>query len=399
MIENALQRLAELTVKVGANVQPGQVVAVHCEPGKEPLVRAIAEQAYLAGAKFVDVSWFDPWIKRARVQHAADDTLDYVPAWYGERALALGELNAARVALSGPTAPGLMSDLDPVRSGRDRLPAVKENMEVVNARSVNWTVVPCPTRPWAELVHPDLDPDAAYEKLWEQIVRVCRLDEDDPVEAWARRREELVTASEKLSERQFDALHYEAPGTDFTVGLLPSARWIAARMQTSFGVEHMANIPTEEVFTSPDPQRADGRVRSTKPLVLLDGTVVRDLEVEFRDGHIVAVKASEGEAVMRTIVERDEGAGRLGELALVDRKGRIGALDTVFYDTLLDENAASHIAIGTGFPFLVSDEDVSRVNQSEIHIDFMIGSDEMVVTGITRDGERVPLLVNGDWAI
>src|SRR5687767_3513969 len=135
-----LQRLAELTVKVGANVQPGQVVAVHCEPGKEALVRAIAEEAYLAGAKFVDVSWFDPWIKRSRVLHADDDTLDYVPPWYGERALALGEINAARVALSGPTAPGLLSDLDPVRAGRDRLPAVKENMQVVNDRTINWTV-------------------------------------------------------------------------------------------------------------------------------------------------------------------------------------------------------------------------------------------------------------------
>jgi aminopeptidase len=399
VIDNALQRLAELTVKVGANVQPGQVVAVHCEPGKEPLVRAIAEQAYLAGAKFVDVSWFDPWIKRARVQHAADDTLDYVPSWYGERALALGDVNAARVALSGPTAPGLMSDLDPVRSGRDRLPAVKENMQVVNARTVNWTVVPCPTAAWAELVHPDLEPDAALEKLWEQIVRVCRLDEDDPVEAWRQRREELVTASEALSARHFDSLHYEAPGTDFTVGLLPSARWIAAKMETAFGVEHMANIPTEEVFTSPDPARADGHVRSTKPLVLLDGTVVRDLAVEFRDGRIVSVTASEGEEVMRTIIERDEGSARLGELALVDRKGRIGELDTVFYDTLLDENAASHIAIGTGFPFLVSDDDVARVNQSEIHIDFMIGSPEMKVTGITHDGDRVPLLVDGDWQI
>jgi aminopeptidase len=399
VIDNALQRLAELTVKVGANVQPGQIVAVHCEPGKEQLVRAIAEQAYLAGAKFVDVSWFDPWIKRARVLHAADDTLDYVPPWYGQRALALGDENAARVALSGPAAPGLMADLDPVRSGRDRLPAVKENMDVVNARSVNWTVVPCPTPAWAELVHPDLEPRAALEKLWEQIARVCRLDEDDPVQAWADRRDELITASERLTERHFDALHYEAPGTDFTVGLLPSARWIAARMQTAFGVEHMANIPTEEVFTSPDPTRADGRVRSTKPLVLLDGTVVRDLEVEFRGGRIVSVSASEGEEVMRTIIERDEGSSRLGELALVDRKGRIGELDTVFYDTLLDENAASHIAIGTGFPFLVSDEDVPRVNQSEIHIDFMIGSDDMTVTGITHDGDRVPLLVHGDWQI
>jgi aminopeptidase len=292
-----------------------------------------------------------------------------------------------------------MSDLDPVRSGRDRLPAVKENMQVVNNRLVNWTVLPCPTQAWADLVHPSLEPDARLEKLWNEIIRVCRLDEDDPTEAWRQRRDELTTAAERLSERRFDALHYEAPGTDFTVGLLPSARWIAAKMQTAWGLDHMANLPTEEVFTSPDPMRAEGRVRSTKPLVLLDGTVVRDLEVEFREGRIVKVTASEGETVMQTIVERDEGASRLGELALVDRKGRIGALDTVFYDTLLDENAASHIAIGVGFPFLASDEEAPRVNESEIHIDFMIGSEEMTVTGITHDGERVPLLVHGDWQI
>ena len=399
MIENATLRLAELAVKVGANVQPGQVVTINCEPGKENLVRAMAESAYQAGAKFVDVSWFDPWVKRARILHADDDTLDYVPSWYGERALQLGEINAARISLSGPAAPGLLSDLDPVRSGRDRLPAVKENMQVVNARTINWTVVPCPTPAWASLVHPDMAPDAALEKLWEQIVHICRLDEADPVAAWKERREELISAAEKLSEREFDALHYEGPGTDLTVGLLPGARWAAARVQTVFGVEHMANIPTEEVFTSPDPQRAEGTVRSTKPLVLLDGTVVRDLEVDFAGGRIVAVRASEGQEVMRTIVERDEGAGRLGELALVDRKGRIGALDTVFYDTLLDENAASHIAIGTGFPFLLPDDQVDRVNQSEIHIDFMIGSPEITVTGVTRDGDRVPLLVGGDWQI
>jgi len=397
--DTATQRLADLAVRVGANVQPGQIVAISGEPGKEYLVREIAAAAYRAGAKFVDVTWFDPWVKRARVQHAPDDTLDFVPPWYGDRALALGEHNAARIGLSGPVAPGLMSDLDPVRSGRDRLPAVKENMQVVNARQVNWTIVPGPTPAWAELVHPDLEPGAAYAKLWEQVARVCRLDEDDPVEAWLERRGQLIEAAGKLSERRFDALHYEAPGTDFTVGLLPSARWMAAKMDTCFGVEHMANLPTEEVFTSPDPTRADGRVRSTKPLVLLDGTVVRDLEVEFRAGRIVGLTASEGQEVMRTIVDRDEGASRLGEVALVDREGRIGELDTIFYDTLLDENAASHIAIGTGFPFLVSDEDAPRVNESEIHIDFMIGSDEMRVTGVTQDGQRVPLLVDGTWQI
>ena len=392
-----VERLAELLVGFGANVQPGQVVAVGCEPGKEYLVRAIAASAYRHGARFVDVSWFDPWVKRARIAHAPDDSLDYVPPWYGERILALGRERAARIGLTGPIAPGVLSDLDPVRAGRDRLPMVKESGQVLNERTTNWSAGPCPTPAWAEMVHPGLDSAEALEKLWEQIVHVCRLDEADPVAAWHERRDVLSGAARRLTERGFDALHYEGPGTDLTVGLLPRARWQAAAFETVDGITHMPNLPTEEVFTTPDPARCDGHVRSTKPLVLFDGTVVSDLEVSFSGGSISDLRAASGEVTLRTRTETDVGAARLGEIALVDGAGRIGALDTVFYDTLLDENAASHIALGQGFPFLL--EDPSRSNESEIHIDFMIGSSEVGVTGITRDGERVPVLVAGDWLI
>jgi aminopeptidase len=397
--DERVQRLADLAVRFGANVQPGQIVSVGCEPGKEYLVRAIAESAYRAGARFVDVNWFDPYVKRARIEHAADDTLEFVPSWYGERVLALGDQRCARIALAGPTAPGLLQDLDPVRAGRDRLPAVKEGMKVVNDRTTNWTIVPAPTAEWAQLVHPDLDADAALERLWEEIERVCRLDEPDPVAAWSERRDALTGAAERLSERGFDALHYEGEGTDLTIGLFPSSRWLAARFETADGLEHMPNLPTEEVFTTPDPERADGVVRSTKPLVLIDGSVVRDLVVRFEGGRVTDVQAGVGGETLRTRAESDEGAGRLGEVALVDGDGRIGALDTVFFDTLLDENAASHIALGAGFPFAVGDEDRPRVNESQIHIDFMIGSSELMISGITRDGERVPVLHGGRWQI
>ncbi len=393
------KRLADLAIGFGANVSPGQVVAIGGEPGKEYLVRAIAESAYEHGAKFVDVAWFDPWVKRARIEHAADDTLDYVPPWYGERILALGEHRAARIALSGPTAPGLLEDLDPVRAGRDRLPSVKEAGKVVNDRTTNWCIVPCPTPAWAKLVFPDLGEAEGLAKLEEQILHVLRLDEPDPIAAWRARAETLITAARKLTECGFDALHYEGPGTDLTVGLLHDAEWQAARFETVDGIEHMPNLPTEEVFTSPDPRRADGYVSATKPLVLIDGTVVRDMRVRFEAGRAVEVDASTAQDVMRTIIERDEGAARLGEVALVDREGRIGKLDTVFYDTLLDENAASHIALGQGFPFLVEGEQSSLVNESQIHIDFMIGSPDLLVTGITRDGDRVPVLVDGNWQI
>jgi aminopeptidase len=398
MDDATLERLADLVVGFGANVQPGQIVSVGGEPGKEPLVRAVAASAYRAGAKFVDVQWFDPWVKRARIEHAAEDTLDYVPPWYGERMLALGEHRAARIGLSGPVAPGVLDGLDPRRAGKDRLPAVRESGKLVSERTTNWSIVPAANEAWARLVFPDLGAEEAMAELDRHLLHILRLDEDDPIAAWRERADTLVRNAERLTERGFDALHYEGPGTDFTVGLLQGARWMAARFETIDGIEHMPNLPTEEVFTSPDPHRAEGHVTSTKPLVLVDGTVVRNLRVRFEGGRAVQVDADTAQDTMRTIVAHDEGAARLGEAALVDGEGRIGRLDTVFYDTLLDENAASHIALGQGFPFLV-DGDASSVNESQIHIDFMIGSPELHISGVTADGDEVPVLHEGRWLL
>src|SRR3954452_6978190 len=252
MDDVTLARFAELAVDFGANLQPGQIVSLAGAPGKERLVRAIAERAYVKGAKFVDLSWFDPWVKRARVAHAADETLEFVPPWYGERILALGRERGSAITLSGPVAPGLMDDLDPVRAGRDRLPAIRETGEVVGRREINWTILPGATPAWAQLVHPDLEPDAALAKLEEQLLHVLRLDEDDPVAAWRSRADRLVSVAEALSERSFDALHYEGPGIDMTVGLLSGMNWQAARFSTAHGIQHMPSLPTEEVFTSPD---------------------------------------------------------------------------------------------------------------------------------------------------
>jgi aminopeptidase len=400
MDDATIKRLADLAIGFGCNLQEGQIVAISGEPGKERLIRALAESAYRHGAKFVDVGWFDPWVKRARIQYAAEETLDYVPPWLGERILALGEHHAARVALSGPVAPGLLEDLDPVRAGRDRLPSVKEAGKVVNERTTNWTIVPCTSQEWASLVHPDLSAEDALAKLDEEIIHVLRLDEDDPIAAWRERADALQAAANTLTGHNFDALHYEGPGTDLTIGLLDGAEWQAARFETVDGVEHMPNLPTEEVFTSPDPRRADGHVTSTKPLVLIDGTVVRNLRVRFEGGRAVQVDADSAQDVMRTIVARDEGAARLGEVALVDGEGRIGKLGTVFYDTLLDENAASHIALGNAYTFPLEDEDDRRrANVSDIHVDFMIGRPDMEVDGLTADGERVPVLRQGLWQL
>jgi len=391
--------LADLIVRFGANVQPGQIVALSSAPGKEPLARAVAEAAYKAGALFVDLSVFDIHLKRARALYAAPDTLGFVPPWYGERIRALAERRAASIALTGPVEPHIMDGIDPSLLGRDLLPALRESIEIVNQRTSNWTAAPCPTDAWANLVHPGLPTAEALDRLWHDIAHVCRLDEADPVAAWEERMARLTAVATRLDELRLEALHFEGPGTDLTVGLLPSSRWLCARITTVDGVVHAPNLPTEEVFTTPDPARVDGHVRSTKPL-FVSGVMITGLRVRFESGTAVEIEADQNADTLRALSKRDEGAARLGEVALVDRESRIGNLDTVFFDTLLDENAASHIALGEGLDFTVLDEkDRERINRSELHIDFMIGAADVAVTGIAPDRAEVPLLRDGVWQI
>ena len=397
--EGVVERLAELAVAFGANVREGQIVGVTAElGGHEPLVRAIANAAYRRGARFVDVNWFDPWVKRARIEHAAADTLDFVPEWYGRRWLRLGEERGAYVAITGPTEPGLLDDLDPARAGRDRLPSVKESIGVVNDRTVNWTIVPFVTPRWAALVHPELALPDAYARLWEEVAHVCRLDEDDPVAAWNERMDANERAATRLSELALDTVRFHGPTIDLELGLLPTSRWQHTRFATADGRPHHPTEPSEEVFTSPDPARAEGWLESTKPLVLTDGSVIRGLRVRFEGGLAVSIEADEGGPKLEARVDVENGR-RLGEVALVDREGRIGPLGTVFFDTLLDENAASHVALGSGFPWAVGEEDVARVNDSPTHVDFMVGGDGVDVTGRTREGAEVPILRGGAWQI
>jgi aminopeptidase len=393
-----LERLADLVVGLGANVQRGQIVDVSSGLGKEDLTRAITVSAYKRGAKFVDVTYWDPHLKRARVQYAADEILEFVPHWHGERTLQLGEEHGAAIALSGPLEPHLLDDLDPERLGRDVFPRVKEWTTVINDRTVNWCVAPGPSAKWAALVHPDLEPPAALERLWEQVVHICRLDEDDPEAAWRERSKRLKSAAERLTERRFDAIHLSGPGTDLTIGLLPTSRWQGGGDETIDGVPHLANLPTEEVFTSPDPERVEGVVRATKPLYT-QGRIIEGLTLRFEAGRAVQIEGDSGAETLRALVGQDEGGIRLGELALVDREGRIGPMNTVFYDTLLDENAASHLALGSAYESAVGAEDRERLNRSSIHVDFMIGSPEVDVTGITREGERVPILREATWQV
>jgi len=396
-----LERYADLIVSVGANVQPDQVVAVEALPEAQPLVHAIARRAYEKGARYVDVQYFDGSVKRIRAQTAREETLAWVPPWLGRRMEMLGELDAARCVLVPLVPPGLLDGVDPARAGLDRLPTVEETFKMIDDRSIAWTLSPYPALAWAQLVYPELDGEAAVESLWTDIAHVCRLDEPDPAQAWHDRIEQIFQVASRLDALELDALHFEGPGTDLTVGLLPSSRFAkeGGSSQTRTGVRHVPNIPTEEVYTTPDPRRTEGVVSSTKPLDVA-GSLLTGLRIRFEGGRAVEIDADANADALRGRCAIDEGASRLGEVALVDRESRIGKLGRTFYTTLLDENAASHLALGDAYSSPIADDaDLPEINESAVHIDFMIGSDDVSVTGTTRAGGSVPILRGGSWQI
>ena len=396
---NLTRRLADLIVGFGANVQPGQLVGVTSYIGKEDLTRQVARAAYELGARYVDVIYADQWVKRERLLHGDPETFSYIPPWMLDRLHSFSDEHAARISLSGPHAPHALDDVPADRSGLDLLPYLPDTGTVVNLRTTNWCVAPAPTADWAELVYPDVAPNEAYDRLWGAIAHICRLDEDDPVAAWTERMTTLKRGAQTLTERHFDAIHLHGPGTDLTVGLFASSIWHGAEFTTVDGLDHYPNIPSEEIFTTPDPQRVDGYVSATMPLELY-GSIISGLRVEFEGGRAVRIDADENAETLRSATAKDEGASRLGELALVDGGGRIGPLETVFFDTLLDENAASHIALGSAYAMAVGDaEEKQRISRSQIHVDFMIGSPQLNVDGITATGEHVPVLRNGAWQV
>jgi aminopeptidase len=392
-----IEALAVLAVDVAANVAARQTVIVRGHFPDAPLVRAIVRAAYRRGADQVDVQWEDSLVRRIRLEEAADEALGQLPPWAHELPVRLGELRGAAISLAGDPAPGLYDDIPAERLGRDAV-VIPEWGQIVAERAVNWTIVPSPTAEWATVVYPDLDRETALERLWTALEHVCRLDEPDPPAAWRARSAALASTAERLSLAQLDSLHFEGEGTDLRVGLLPGVRWMGGGLTTAWGRDHLPNIPTEEVFTSPDPERTEGWVRSTKPL-LIDGRAVTDLRMRFEGGRAVEIDAGSGAELIRELAGRDQNAARLGEVALVDASGRIGELDTIFRHTLLDENAASHIAIGRGFPFLAGEPAAAeRVNVSDVHTDFMIGGPGVRVSGRTHDGREIEVLgPDGAW--
>ena len=391
-----LQRLAELAVKVGANVQPGQLVVVAGNVENVPLMREIARASFRAGARRVEAGYRDMHFTRAMIELGPDDALSESMPWDLEMIHTLVARQAAFIQVSGDAEPTLLGDLDGDKVARAQPTEVfAEYMRAIGDNLICWTIVPAPNPGWAREIFGEPDMDA----LWNAVEKAVRLDDPDPVGAWRRHLERLQAIAGELTARRYDSLRYRGPGTDFTVGLLPTSIWKSAGERSAFGVEFVPNMPTEEVFTSPDPRRAEGKLRATRPLQL-GGTMIRDLALEFREGRIVKVDASSGAELVRGQIAIDENASRLGEISLVDGSSAVGQLGITFFNTLFDENATCHVAYGSGFPFCVENEaDRSALNESSVHTDFMVGGPEIEIDGQERGGGWTPILRNNEFQI
>ena len=401
--EEQLEKYADVVLRVGIGLRDDQDILIDANYEHAPFVSVLARRAYELGARYVDVVYGEPYARRALIQHGSEEALDWSPPWRIERLNEVERRHGARIAISGDPNPEIYADLDGGRVGRARMSkAVETSLNQVTGRTVSWAIVAYPVEAWARLVfgEPDLD------RLWDAIARCCRLDEPDPVAAWREHSDRLVARANALNEWRFDTLRYRGPGTDLTIGFDPEANWDAALEHTIHGQAHIPNLPTEEVFTTPNFHRTEGIVRSTRPLAVL-GTIVRDLEMRFEGGKIVDVQASSGVEVVRSQIEGDDGSNVLGEVALVDGSSRVGQTGLTFFNTLFDENASCHIAYGQGFPAQVGgaddqsfEEQTARgISSSSVHTDFMIGSPQLEVDGVTADGEVVPLLRNEEWLL
>jgi aminopeptidase len=402
-----LERLAEVAIEVGVNLQEGQNLIVTSPMSALPFARLVAAAAYKKGARDVTFLFNDDEIALARYRHGSEAALDGAPEWLFKGFAEGLENNAARMAISAAN-PTLLSEQDPdkvSRVNRANLAAAKPAMKYISNFDINWSIAAYPSAPWAKQVFPDLPEEEAIEKLADAIFAASRIDNNDPVAAWAKHNAELQSRSDWLNEMRFDALHFTGPGTDLTVGLADDHLWTGGSAPSKNGVTCNPNIPTEEVFTTPHAQRVNGVVRSTKPLAHL-GTIIDGIEVRFEDGKIVEAKATKGEAVFLKMISSDEGASRLGEVALVPHSSPISQTGILFYNTLFDENAACHIALGQCYAECIVDghhlskEQIVEKggNQSIIHVDWMIGSAEIDIDGIKPDGTRVPVFRKGEWA-
>ena len=404
--ETRLDKLAEVAVRVGLGLVPGQEIVLTAPIDAAPLVRRITEHAYRVGAKLVSPLFSDEQSTLARFQLAPDEAFDYAPAWLYNGMARAFEAGAARLAIGGED-PTLLSgqDADRVaRANRARSVAYRPALELITNFAVNWNIVCYATPSWAKTVFPGLPEAEGVARLWDAIFAASRIDEADPVAAWAAHNAALHARTAALNAKRFSALRFSGPGTDLTVGLADGHLWLGGSEPSKSGIVCNPNIPTEEVFTTPHMARVDGTVRSTKPLSY-QGTLIDEIEVRFEHGRIVQSTSRTGHAVLERVLGTDEGARRLGEVALVPHSSPISASGLLFFNTLFDENAASHIALGQSYRTCITDgttasepELVRRgANSSLIHIDWMIGSGEIDVDGIDSSGASAPVMRGGEF--
>jgi aminopeptidase len=402
-----LDKLAEVAIRVGLNLQPGQDLVLTAPVAALPLVRRVVAEAYRAGAGLVTPILGDEALMLARYHNAPDDSFDRAPGWLYEGMAKAFEGGAARMAVVGDD-PMLLAEEDPAkvaRAGKANSMAYKPALEHIANFAINWSIASYPSPSWARRMFPDLPEDQAVDRLAQAIFAASRVDTSDPVAAWQAHNATLRARTEWLNEQRFAALHFTGPGTDLTVGLADGHEWQGGASVARNGVTCNPNIPTEEVFTTPHAARTEGHVRASKPLSH-QGSLIENIEVRFEGGRITEARASRGEAVLHKLLDTDEGARRLGEVALVPHSSPISQSGLLFYNTLYDENAACHIALGQcysqcfeGGDSLSPDEIAARGgNASLIHVDWMIGGAETDIDGLREDGSRVPVFRQGEWA-
>jgi aminopeptidase len=405
--QEMLAKYAEVIVKIGLNLRAGQPLSIRTVTHTSPLVREITRVAYEQGASYVDVIWSDEGVARARAEFAPRDSFEEYPEWQIEGVVKIIERGGALLSIAALD-PDLLNGLDSEFVGKLQQVQLKNFAPVssfVMRNAVNWCVVAAAGPAWARKIFPDLDSDKAQEKLWQAIFEATRVTLPDPIAAWDTHNTNLRKRGTYLTTKKYTALHYKAPGTDFTMGLPPGHKWVGGNGLAENGIVFTANMPTEEIFTLPDRRRAEGIVAATFPLSYA-GTLIEDFGLEFKNGRIVKVHARKNEAILQKLVDTDEGSTRLGEAALVPASSPIGKRGHLFYNTLFDENASCHIAIGRAYRFTLiggeelNDEEFMAAggNMSLNHVDFMIGSDKMDIDGITADGAREPIMRQGEWA-
>lgn len=402
-----LKKYAKLIVEVGVNVQPGQNVVVNTQVESAPLARLIASYAFEAGANDVIINWSDSEVTALRYHKAPLAVFEVPNKYRAEQLTDLAKGGACFIAITSED-PDLLKGVDSAKIAANQLAngdVLAEYRELMMANAVSWTVVAAASPGWAKKVFPETEESKQVEKLWEAIFQNTRIYTKDPVETWKAHDKNLAKKANELNEKQFKTLHYTAPGTDLYIGLPENHLWVGAGSYNQKGHEFMANMPTEEVFCCADKYSVSGYVSSTKPLSY-GGNIIDNFKVSFENGRIVQVEAEQGEAILKSLIETDEGSHYLGEVALVPDPSPISQSGILFYNTLFDENASNHLAIGSAYAFNVKGgEQMSReelekigVNNSRTHVDFMIGSAQMNIDGITQSGESIPVFRNGDWA-